>query len=351
MNHEITALPVLVIHAHSRCNCRCGMCDIWRTTEGQDFSLAQLQAQMGDIERLGVRWVVFSGGEPLMHADIFPLARALRGLGIKVTLLSTGLLLARFAREIADCVDEVIVSLDGPESVHDRIRGTPGCFHAIGQGIGAIRKYKSDFHFAARCTVQRANHDTLISTARAARALQLNSLSFLAADVSSSAFGRELVWPGERQQAIQLTRMEVRTLSEQVGALIADADGFVIDSPKHLRRIVAHFRALLGLEEFAAPRCNAPWTSAVIETDGRIRPCFFHPALGSVNDQGLERALNSEAARRFRESLRVEDNPVCRRCVCSLYLKSENIDAGDAQHPHNQPERDAGHHDVANPLP
>jgi hypothetical protein len=97
-------------------------------------------------------------------------------------------------------------------------------------------------------------------------------------------------------------------------------DPFVIDRPQHLLRIVRHFRAQLGLEPFQAPRCNAPWVSAVMGIDGSVRPCFFHPAVGSATSQALDLALNAAPAQDFRASLDVANNSTCQRCVCSLYL-------------------------------
>ena len=96
--------------------------------------------------------------------------------------------------------------------------------------------------------------------------------------------------------------------------------GFIRESPEKLRRIVHHFRAHLGQAEPVAPRCNAPWVSAVVETDGAVRPCFFHEPIGNLMDQSLGEALNGPQAQAFRASLNVAENPVCRRCVCSLYL-------------------------------
>ena len=49
-----------------------------------------------------------------MHPDIFDLCEIAGKLGARVTILSTGLLLARYAKEIIEHVDDVIVSLDGP---------------------------------------------------------------------------------------------------------------------------------------------------------------------------------------------------------------------------------------------
>ncbi|HYM11884.1 MAG TPA: SPASM domain-containing protein, partial [Bryobacterales bacterium] len=71
--------------------------------------------------------------------------------------------------------------------------------------------------------------------------------------------------------------------------------------------------------EPVAPRCNAPWVSAVVESDGTVRPCFFHQPVGSVRGRGLREVLNSPQAVEFRRSLDVSTNPICRRCVCSLY--------------------------------
>jgi Fe-coproporphyrin III synthase len=326
------------------------MCDIWKSTENREFTPEQLEAQMPAIERLGVRWVVFTGGEPLMHSDLFTLARRLRTAGIRVTILSTGLLLARFAREIIGEIDDVIVSLDGPEEIHDRIRRVPGSFRAIAEGIAALRAIEPSYSVAARSTVQKQNHTCLVQTVEAARGIGLASISFLAADIVSNAFGREgdLVrsltvavqeresrvnmnrdregankgasWSAEKQAEISLAAEEIGTLERQIEELIARRRPFVIDSPEHLRRIVRHFKAHLGLQQFAAPRCNAPWKSAVLETNGDIRPCFFHPITASAAGAALDDALNTTEARRFRESLDVSENPVCRRCVCSLYV-------------------------------
>jgi MoaA/NifB/PqqE/SkfB family radical SAM enzyme len=97
--------------------------------------------------------------------------------------------------------------------------------------------------------------------------------------------------------------------------------GFVIESPEKLRRIVRHFRACHGLEPSEAPRCNAPWVSAVIETDGTVRPCFFHDSIGNVRSDSLAAIINGPRAIEFRANLRVAENPVCRRCVCSLHRR------------------------------
>ncbi|MEI9974057.1 MAG: SPASM domain-containing protein [Ignavibacteriota bacterium] len=216
-------------------------------------------------------------------------------------------------------MDETIVSLDGPRTVHDAIRRVPGAFDRLAQGVSALHRLSAEFPVSARCTVQAGNAPHLRDTVAAARSVGLRSISFLAADLDSTAFDRALVWPEKRKAVIA---PELAALETGIEGLIDDypADGFILESPAKLRRIAAHFRAHYGLEPHVAPRCNAPWVSTVWEANGDVRPCFFHPPVGNTKDATLAQIVNGPAAVAFRAGLKVEENPVCRRCVCSLYL-------------------------------
>lgn len=317
----IESLPVLILNPHSRCNCRCKMCDIWKTTGAQEISVQDLERQLESIERLRVRWVVLSGGEPLMHSNLWRLVDLLRDRQIRITLLSSGLLLGRYAASIARLVDDVIISLDGPAEVHDSIRGVPGAFDITAAGIASIREHDPGFRISVRCTVQRSNFRHLRDTVDAAKRLRLNSISFLAADIDSPAFARPNCWPMEKKAAIGLASGEIAGLEREIDALISRAEcgGFVRESPAKLRRIALHFRAALGDTPPVAPVCNAPWNSAVVEADGTVRPCFFHRPIGHLSSgKPLHRILNGPEAVAFRESLDVATNTICQKCVCSL---------------------------------
>lgn len=324
LNAAVKSMPILVLNVHSRCNCRCLMCDIWKREESTQITAANLERHRESLRRLGVEWVVLTGGEPLMNSDLAALCTFLRDLDVRLTLLTTGLLLARRAAEVATLFDDVIVSLDGPDTIHDAIRRVKGSFSFIRTGVGEIRKHRVDIRITARTTVQQSNHRALRATVRAAKNIGLNGISFLAADLSSEAFNRPLLWPIERQNEVGLSVDEVGELEDELEALITDcADdirtAYIAENPSKLRRIAEHFKAHLGLLDAVSPRCNAPWVSAVVETNGDLRPCFFHRPIGNLEQGTFEEIVNGEAARNFRRSLDIATNPVCRRCVCSLY--------------------------------
>ncbi len=318
---------MLVVHAHSSCNCRCVMCDIWRTRPGKAFQARDLEPHLVSIRRLGVRWLVFSGGEPLLNPELPLLCATLRKEKIRLTLLTTGLLLEKNADEVAASFDDLIVSLDGPPAIHDAIRRVGGAFAMVQAGVQALRERRGDFRITARTVVQKANHCHLRETMYAARRLKLNAISYLAADLTSTAFNRALVWPIARQEEVGLSLAELGALESEIELLIQEKVrerecGFVVETPEKLRRIARHFRVQLGLETGESPICNAPWVSAVIETDGAVRPCFFHRPFGNLHEDSLETIINGKAARDFRAALDIPNNAICQRCVCSLHYRT-----------------------------
>jgi MoaA/NifB/PqqE/SkfB family radical SAM enzyme len=317
----IRSLPILVLDVHDRCNCRCVMCDIWKRDAAREMDPDDLTRHLPAIEQLRVRWVVLTGGEPLMHSRLFSLCAPLRKLGIRITLLTTGLLLSRFGEDVAREIDDVIVSLDGPRAIHDRIRRVPNAFQHLGGGIRELRSFNPTFAISARSTVQRGNAFHLRETVCAARELGCDSISFLATDIHSAAFNRSEGSFPESTRDLILRGDELDGFSLEVEKLIdsGDCGGYVTESAGKMRRIVDHFRWYLGIGAPEAPACNAPWVSAVMDASGAVRPCFFHPPIGTASSGlALDAVLNGPQAVAFRSSLRVADNEICRKCVCSL---------------------------------
>jgi MoaA/NifB/PqqE/SkfB family radical SAM enzyme len=314
------------------------MCDIWKRTDSSEMPVATLERHRESMIALKVRQVVLTGGEPLLHRNLPAVLDFFQSLNIRITLLTTGLLLSKRATLLASTVDDVILSLDGPAEIHNSIRRIPKAFETMARGVEIMRSLNASLPIAARTTVQRQNHTHLRDTVDAARALGLNSVSFLAADVSSTAFHRNQPWPEDRQQEIALNTSEVLALEDEIEALITHHaqcidSGFISESPIKLRRISKRFRERLEDTLPRAPQCNAPWISTVMEVDGTLRPCFFHAPVATTQNATLQQAINSPAALAFRSSLDVANNPTCQRCVCSLNFNSATSSDGITARP------------------
>jgi MoaA/NifB/PqqE/SkfB family radical SAM enzyme len=326
--HRIHSLPQLVLMPHSRCNCRCVMCDIWQANAVKhELSREDLERQMPALRNLHVQRVVLSGGEALMHQNLWLLCELLRELNpdLQITLLSTGLLLKVFAQDIVRWCNEVIVSIDGSRETHNAVRRVPRAFERLAEGIQALHEQRASYPVSARCVLQRSNFRDLPNIIEAAHAIGLSRISFMSADVSSTAFNRPDPWQEPRISEVALDPGESREFAAVVEDVIqrfaADFDSrFISENPDKLRRLPRYYAALNGLADPPATVCNAPWVSSVVEADGTVRPCFFHGALGNIHAQPLDAILNSPEAVAFRRDLDVTTNPICKVCVCTLSL-------------------------------
>lgn len=324
----VTRLPILILFPHSRCNCRCLMCDIWRATTRDELAAADVARWLDEWQQLGVRRVVLSGGEALMHSRLWDLCAHLRRAGIGITLLTTGLLLARHAAQVVAFCDDVVVSLDGPAAVHNEIRNIPRAYEKLAAGVAAVKQADARVTISGRCTVQRANYRHVRAVVAAAHELGLDRISFLAADVSTDAFNRPLGWDDARVVQVALAAEDLPVLAQELDALEAEcaadfAAGYVAETPDKLRRRLLHYyAALAGQADFPAVSCNAPWVSAVIEADGTVRPCFFQPPLGNIYQApNLTSLLNSPTTLAWRAGLDMTRDAICRKCVCTLSLR------------------------------
>jgi len=323
---RLRSLPILALSVHSACNCRCVMCDIWKANaDKRELAVEDLDRHVADIRRLHVQRVMLTGGEPLLHGNLWALCDRLQEHDIRVTLVTTGLLVAPHAPAIARSVNEVVVSIDGPPDVHDAIRRVRGGFDRIARGLAALREQTAPPRVIARSVVQRANCEAIGETVSAVRALAVDRLSFLAADVTSAAFNRPVPWDAARRAEVALQAHEITGFAATIRRVeIQGRDdltqGFVAGGARSLWRIHDYYAALAGLGAFPDVTCNAPWISAVVEPSGQIRPCFFHPPYALAGDGGLAETINSPEAIAFRRSLSTRVDETCRRCVCSLSM-------------------------------
>jgi MoaA/NifB/PqqE/SkfB family radical SAM enzyme len=312
-------LPLLIFYPTGRCNSRCVSCDWWKQSGADDLTLHEIERLADALPALGTRVVVFSGGEPLLRPEVFDAAQLFRAQGMTLHLLTSGVLLERFAERVAQQFTRVIVSLDASSApLYEQIRGVDA-LATVGRGIARLRRGWPAIPLSGRATLHRANFRELPRLIDYAKSLGLDGISFLPADVSSLGFGRAAA-PGAATLGLEASEIdEFEAIIERTIAVYAGdfESGFVAESPEKLRRLPRYYSALRGAEPFPSVACNAPWVSVVVEANGSVRPCFFQGSIGNVRDTPIA-SIVAQNLRTFRESFDVGADPVCVRCVCSL---------------------------------
>jgi Fe-coproporphyrin III synthase len=325
-SHTIKALPIVILMPHSACNCRCVMCDIWKGNHNlKQLTENDISGLINTLKKFGTQKVLMSGGEALLNPNFFTFCKILKKENIKVSLLSTGLTLKKNAGQLVKWVNDIIVSIDGDENMHDTIRNIPGAFKKLKEGIEAIRFLNPALVITGRSVIHRLNFRVWPAIIESAKELGLHQISFLPADVSSQAFNRQIPWEEKRQHEILLSQNDLEEMKTIIDNILVknelDFDSrFIAESPQKIRKIYEYYAAYYGMNEFPYKRCNAPWVSTVIEADGNVRPCFFHEAYGNIRTAPLDKIVNSEKAISFRKNLDMDTNEICKKCVCYLHL-------------------------------
>ena len=87
-SHKIFSLPIVILMPHSRCNCRCIMCDIWKGNNNvKQLEETDIEKMLESMKKLNTKLVVMSGGEALMHPNFFRLCEIIKSRKISITLL------------------------------------------------------------------------------------------------------------------------------------------------------------------------------------------------------------------------------------------------------------------------
>jgi MoaA/NifB/PqqE/SkfB family radical SAM enzyme len=107
-----------------RCNARCHFCDIWALDPGKEANFDTIEHNLKDLKRLGVKYVDFTGGEPLLRSDVGEIYQAAKQLGFYTSMTTNTILYLQKAHLIQGLVDFLNFSLDGPDAeTHDQSRG------------------------------------------------------------------------------------------------------------------------------------------------------------------------------------------------------------------------------------
>ncbi|MCK9605248.1 MAG: heme d1 biosynthesis radical SAM protein NirJ [Methylomonas sp.] len=137
--------PVVIWNLIRRCNLTCKHC--YTTSADINFpgelSTPEIFTVMDDLKAFKVPVLILSGGEPLLHPDIFPISQRARDMGFYVALSSNGTLINQSNIEQIAAINYqyIGVSLDGMQEAHDKFRQKQGSFEASLAGIRLCRDY------------------------------------------------------------------------------------------------------------------------------------------------------------------------------------------------------------------
>jgi radical SAM protein with 4Fe4S-binding SPASM domain len=283
-----------------RCNLSCAFCYAGCAAGGVPAGWNEARAMSDDdvcrvldVIRRDARCpsVSFTGGEPTVRPGLARFVGHAKGLGLRVNLISNGLLLdrRRVAELAAAGLDSAQLSLEGPTpEAHDTLVGRPGAFARLWRAVEALRDHGVRVH--TNTTVNRRNLDGLegIVDLVAARGLPRLTMNLVIPCGSAGADPGLRVSYSEAGEHV----LRVRARAEARGVELI----WYSPLPLCLFNTVAHGLGNRG--------CAAADGLLHVNPAGDVLPCssFGHgEGLGSLLRQPFAEVWESAQARFFRE--------------------------------------------------
>jgi radical SAM protein with 4Fe4S-binding SPASM domain len=202
----------------------------------------------------------FTGGEPLLYKGLWDVVAYAREQGYAVALLSNGCLVtaADASRASGLGVSDIQVSLEGPEGLHDSIRGR-GSFRKAARGVELL--VNAGNRVNANVTLSRLNYDTIEETLEVAKKLGCHGIGF--SRVVPCGRGKEFI-------ESLLSPQELKHAYQKIAALNSPAYEVHIGDPlagtlDDADPPVEHCLTLGG--------CSAGFSGVTITSDGSVMPC------------------------------------------------------------------------------
>lgn len=123
-----------------RCNAKCGFCDIWEKPSPY-ITLEDVRKNLQDLQKMGVKVIDFTGGEPLLHRQLGQFCRLAKEMGFITTVTTNTLLYPKYGQELKGVVDMLHFSLDyADREKHNASRGVP-CYDSLIQSLDLAKEW------------------------------------------------------------------------------------------------------------------------------------------------------------------------------------------------------------------
>jgi MoaA/NifB/PqqE/SkfB family radical SAM enzyme len=261
-----------------RCNFACGFCAYDRrlkrpraeVSEADALRLGAVVAAHGRAsgQRVMISWL---GGEPLLWPPLFAVSEALRADGLAISLTTNGSLLhlPEVQEKLLATVDELTISVDAGQGLHDRLRGFGGAWRRCREGVSALRRARASRGGGPRL---RANVVLMRSTLPEFETLCTDLAAWGIDEITFNQLGgrdRPEFFPAER-----LTPEDIAALRSCVDRLkgpLAERGVRLCAAPRYLDRL----DAAAADDPWPVDECGMGQDFLFIDEAGRIAPCSF----------------------------------------------------------------------------
>jgi radical SAM protein with 4Fe4S-binding SPASM domain len=330
------APDVAVLLPTLRCNLHCPYCfqrdqgtAAQHHQEKDILSLSEWQSVIDELASIQPQ-VIVMGGELFLFPEALDLLRAVKAADLHLSIITNGIALPQVADELLSLgLDRLIVSIDGPARIHNRVRGHPHGYELATAGIERMlvgRGVCPSPFVQVSCTVSshtQAHLGAFVETmgSLGVDRIVLNNLIYATAG-QVAAQGEHL------RRSLQFSRasmalnhhaqdgIDATLLRREMAAIRCGpwSDLVFVAPPGTERHPEAYYAP--DAPPFRNQFCTAVYRELWVLPNGDVSACghIHELSMGNVRQESVLKAWNSPDYRRLRRYLAQGLLPACSRC-------------------------------------
>lgn len=341
------SFPPLTIYVavDSICNMRCKMCDVGQKNRESLFyqnlkidgkseiSLERFKKLVDEVSSFKPT-ISINAAEPLLYPHIREITKYIVDKGLDLQITSNGYLLENFAEDFVKIgLPRLWVSLDGPQEIHNKIRGVDDCWQKATRGLKKIEEVKRklgkklpELHTAF--TISDYNYHSLLGHLESIS--DIGFKSFIFAHINFIPPELANVHNQKFEKICKATPMSSSVTDP--GKVDLDVLYSQIKEVKSKYGNKAHFLPEMNRKELntyyrkpevfvKTKKCQVPWVAVQILANGNLIPLSrcYNMSLGNINESSFMETWNGKGMRKLRKSLQKHGSfPACSRC-CGVF--------------------------------
>lgn len=308
----------------NRCNCRCVMCDLWRTADvANELPAARWMALLDEIHT----WthtlrLHFVGGEVLLKPGAYDIIGKAVRLGFTTNVYSNGLTLQSEEnyRNLMDTgLRSITFSLDGKDAAtHDYHRGKPGLHNVVTEVIRRIKRERPAMTVSLICILMRETVPQLAEYTQWAEALGVDRVLFQPLAESPGRSEKRADWHSKTDLFVD----DLAPLDQSIEALNEwGRRSSIVDMTLRPLREMREYFVKPRSFQINRGRCMLGLTDLQIDPSGTLYMCdVSRTTFGHVDDGPIAQSWRSGRAHSVRQEMRK-----CRRPCCFLCNRSPGL--------------------------
>ncbi len=271
-----------------QCNLKCVhcRCSSELTSSAGDFTTQEAFKLIDDICEVSTPVMVLSGGEPLMRADIFEIARYGTSKGLRMCMATNGTLITDevCAEMKAADIKMVSLSLDGStQEIHDNFRNSPGAFAGVVNGAQTLKR--NGIPFLINSSFTKRNQQDIAATFRVAKELGATAwyMFMIVPTGRGEEIMSELISPEDYEEILTWHYQQEKNEDEILMRPTCAPHYYRLVPQLAKAEGVKFERRSLTFSTGGGKGCIAAQSICLIDCFGNLKPCsYFHSSVGNI---------------------------------------------------------------------